>query len=494
VSTKTKLLNTLAFGALTVIAASCWLNVPEEPVKTVGNYQLSEVKTFYAQRMDNSTFYQLNAKLMAIGTRCTVWVETTQNVSVAAAQSMAAKYDNTIYPMMMNTYGYYADIRVGGATVANNTMELADWYADGDGKFAILLLDIKDGYTPGGGYVAGYYTAGNLFQQTYSNGMDMIYVDTYPGTPGSDSSNSTLAHEMQHHMNSVNGFLLRDWKEMDIWINEGLSTAAEYLYWKTVSFNPHIASGRYGWFVNDSTGNIRRGNNFYVWDYGLDEYATAYMFFQWLRTQVPQAVGTGIYKSIAMSTSTDYHAVTGAANYYMPGNGYDDWGTLLQTWMAANYINASSGKYGYNGEFNNSLVKTFPTSSADTQLRPGEGVYSKSTTNTPLPVNSINVKYAGLKADGTVSSEERYAGGVMLTYNKSTNTSIYAAAETGTLTGSASIEPMASLSFSVNPQDGAPYIIDARDMLARNGHDAAAFGAGFTFTPPAGEMPVIVNE
>ena len=89
--------------------------------------------------------------------------------------------------------------------------------------------------------------------------------------------------------------------------------------------------------------------------------------------------------------------------------------------------------------------------------------------------SGANITYAGLKKDGTVNSSYIYSGGALLTYNVSTSGNVK---ETGKLTGVA--EEAASQTgvlLSRSPGIAGPESavqIDARDMLARNGHSGWA--------------------
>jgi hypothetical protein len=501
---KTKMIGILLLASLTVLSVSCQNDVSDTPVIPNPPDAPLITKTFWAQNMEDVTFYQLTAELMATGDKCTVWAEQTENggISPEIAQNMANKYDKTIRPLMISSFGVGEIVDEAENLIARDTMELADWLADGDGKFAILFLDIKDGWTPGNSYVAGYCWKGNLFENDpddqwlrYSNQMDMIYVDSGPGVPCDDDSNAVLAHEMQHLMNFVNGFVTgRAGEEMDLWIDEGLSSAAEYLYRKEAGVTPVHPIDRYGWFVDDPEGTIAKGNNFFVWgnDTGsrnsiMDEYATVYMLFQWLRLKS----GGSIYKNISLSDYTDYRALTNAVYPATPGLGSGAWSGLLKTWMAANYVNNSSGEYGYKGEFDSSTpafaIKTFPTNEATHSLLPGEGVYSISTSLKLLPSSSGNIRYAGLKKDilSPVDNGFVFRDGVLLTYNISTN--MEDVAESGKLTGvTASVghssPASASMSLSGSASGEAdfsgPLRIDARDMHARTG-----YGGGGAFLP-----------
>jgi hypothetical protein len=465
-----------AAAALALLLLSCPGGLEEE-----GGTVL-DTRTFWAQNMSTEKYYQTTADLLVEGRYCKIWVERTAQVDSVTARGIADVYDNTIYPRMIEVFSVGPILeKASGNIIAANVMEYADRLTDGDGKLTILLLDIRDAYDPSenGSYVGGYFWSGNFYSRSqlqHSNEVDMIYVDTKPGEPGKPESNVTLAHEMQHLMNFITSFLTRVDSTtspstvylMDLWIDEGLSSAAEWLY-----LGKHVST-RYLWFNEDPQGTIARGNNFFVWgnlqgDSILDDYATVYLFFQWLRLR---SGGGEIYKKIISSKYHDYRAVTSALS------GYAGWGTLLKTWMAANYINAPTGPYGYLDDpvLRNVQAKSPPAGTSSLQLLPGEGVYSK--TGTPgntfpyISGSGPSIKYAGLNKDaaGTVSDTETFAGGALLTYN--TNTALDGEKETGKLTG---VETGLSRSGGeARSSTGAsareyPVRIDARDMLARNG-------------------------
>jgi uncharacterized repeat protein (TIGR02543 family) len=453
-------------------------------------------RDFWAQNMYSNQYYQIRADLLAQGQYCDVWVERDPRglADSNAARNTANAYDGIIHPRMIEAFGVDGPFPDSSAVTI---MEYADGLTDRNGKLSILLLDIKDSYNPpaDNSYVGGYFWSGNFYQadpasfSRSSNEMDMIYIDAYPGQPGEADSNRTLAHELQHLINFVTSSFKRTGSNpsMDLWIDEGLSSAAEYLCLDTHS------EDRYQWFNTDPKGTIARGNNFFVWgnhagDSILDDYATVYLFFQWLRVQ---SGGNGIYKNILNSPNGDYQAVTAAAAAAVPGRNYNDWGTLLKTWMAANYLNAADGPYGYRDDPILKTVKarTAPAGTTAIGLSPGEGVYSKTVsagTTGSFGAGSF-VKYAGLSGPGnagTVSDTATFAGGALLTYN--TNQDTEGSAESGKLTGMADRIPAAGyLSRNAAGVSGAPVRIDARDMLARNNHPAE--------NAPAGLFPPFAN-
>ena len=405
---------------------------PSEPDNPDSNI-VKEVppRMFWAFNYRTSQYYLITANLIVEGRYCRIWMEQGANVSSTIAKNLADSFDTKIYPKMMETFGIYGNIIVGTETVANNTMQLADWLGDKDGKLAILLLDIQDNYQQGvnESRTSGYFSSSDLIpSRPHSNGADMLYLDINPERPGSWNSNKTLAHEMQHLMNYVTSALLRrdssnTVHEMDTWINEGLSAIAEWVY------SGQYSEERWAYYNADPSGLIQKGNNFFIWgnranehQYAdLDDYATVYLFFHWLRLQ---AGSNSIFTNLITSKHYTYNAVTEAANDAIPGRGYDDWGTLLKTWLAANYINASSGPYGYEDDatLRSVKAKTVPEGIENIRLYPGEGVYSITRSGFPWPGEGKDIKYAGLTSRSPwVNDNETYNNGALLTYNVNTN-------------------------------------------------------------------------
>jgi hypothetical protein len=424
----------------------------EEPVDRTNTRQ------FWAQNIATTpnTFYQLDAEKLAENSRCEVWAEVGSGVTEATANSIANEYANTIYTKMMNTFGYQVNDQDLGRV---DTMQIAHYLATGytsGAKLTILLLNIKDGYaTAGDPYVAGYFYAMDLigndpsYPQYKSNELDMIYLDTYPSVLGSSSSYETLAHEMQHLMNFISSIVFRfeddELNLMDTWIDEGLSSAAEWIY------SGKDSEGRCEYYNEDKSGLISKGNNFYMWDNrgseskyaNLDDYATVYLFFQWLRLQ---SGGTDIYRDIHTSEFFDYKAVTNGAKSKIENIYNNNWSLLLRDWHAANYANAASGRYGYRNDATLKDIKAPMVSGGTTSLNlfPGEGVYSKTSTSDALPSASNYIKYAGLSASGAPSDSNRFANGAQLTYNVDTN--INGTSEAGYTTG---IAPSPSVAVSI---------------------------------------------
>jgi hypothetical protein len=427
---------------------------------------------FWAIDLRNDSHYRVDAELLYTGTYCTVWAEKGSGVTGTDAQQFANEYDNNIYQKMINAFGN--PLTYSGLNFSD-PMKFADWLGDGNGKLCILLLDIKDNYKKDvdESYVAGYFWGGDLLKsEKNSNLRDMMYIDTYPGLSNLEAKKTaykTFAHEMQHLMNFVTSIAkrytivgnTRYFTPMHIWIDEGLASAAEWVY------DEQHSTSRINWFKIGGASNyglINKGNNFFVWNNrteeniyaNQDDYSTVYLFFQWLRLQDDGT--TNIYKKIIASSNYNHLAVVDSIN------SYSSWDTLLKTWLAANYINASSGQYGYSGDsaFAGMKAPVAPAGTTSLNLFPGEGVYSITSSSTSPPSGQgTNIRNTFLSATG-VNDSTSFNGGALLTYN--VNTNIEGARETGVTTGVAANQVMRTVSSSVPTPFSGPFVIDARDL------------------------------
>jgi hypothetical protein len=397
-------------------------------------------RKFWAQNTSTREFYRINADRLANNNLCEVWAEEGSGVTEETAQKVAGFYSDNIYHKMLDAYGW--TLNIGGTDM--NTMEWADTLVGGNGKLTILLLDIKDGYgSEESGYVSGYFFDSDLFSDdtvklyggNRSNERAMIYMDVVQGKAGSNEFYGTLAHEMQHLINYVTSELFYKNKLKtgltDTWIDEGLS---ESTYW--VIFGEHNKD-RLNWYNLTPTpeyqalgykSKIAEGNNFYIWgnhttpsnaDPLLDDYATVYIFFQWLRLQTG---GTHIYRDIVKSHHYNYMAITEHLTY---NHAPMTWEKLLETWFAANFIKHPSNEHGYKndpvlGQLRHHYF--YKTGSASTPLYSGEGVYSYySADGIALPLDSGHIKYIGLDPNtGDIYTGTSEASTALLTYNANT--------------------------------------------------------------------------
>jgi hypothetical protein len=442
---------------------------------------------FYAQDTKTGNYYIVKANKIREGNKCVIWAEEGSGITQEKAKEIADEYDNKIRPKVVNTFSK-KDFILQDETYNedfDDMLDFAHWIVGGkDGKLTILLLDIKDDFKDDpdthSPYVAGYFFGGDLYpkgkitgSKHYSNQRDMIYIDTYPGLAKKPTETyATFAHELQHLIN----FVTRAWicREdeylitMDTWVDEGLSSQAEYLY---LEKNP---PDRYNTFINDEKETIAQGNNFFVWGNHreeplaiLDDYATVYLFFRWLYLQADTELQSHIFKDIETSNDYDYEAVTNVAQQV--NSAWGNWETLLRTWLAANYYPKNS--YGYIGDDDlqkitvKSIEEITKPIGGKISLYPGEGIYSNSTSGSSAA--SIFVRHAGLTEDqSTINTSPPYTGNVRLTFNANTNNT--APSETVVLTNvSPPISRTAARSIQTRKLTG-PYVLDARDMLERH--------------------------
>jgi hypothetical protein len=256
----------------------------------------------------------------------------------------------------------------------------------------------------------------------------MLFMDINPLVAGSSDFYETIAHEFQHLINFSNTYL-KTGASQDLWINEGLSAAAEYVYSETID------QSRVNWFKDGSNTQSRivYGNNFFVWNgYWeknvpssiLDNYATVYLFFQWLRIHASN--GTGIYKEILESDYRDYQAVTTAASLRIDSS-VSTWQGLFETWLLANIYGTQTGLYGYKGSIAVKMPYFKTTNNQKHSLDPGEAVLSLMPgvngttvlegTFTPSTGSGLNIRYRGIGNTGIIDTTPPYTGEYSLVFN-----------------------------------------------------------------------------
>jgi hypothetical protein len=392
-----------------------------------------ETKKFFAVTnyiSGKNGYYSLTAQKLGESASCVVYAENGHSGTINAALcgKIADHYENKVHNLITGAFGdiYY---------LPNNKI-------NGNDKVVLLLLDIKDGFSGSGSYVAGYFYSVDMEErQSYSNRTAMIYLDVYPQEPGDDGFYATIAHELQHLIN-YSETVANGKKSKDTWIDEGLSTAAEYIYGNSIG-KPDPDHRIYSYNSSGSCPTISQGNNFYVWNGAKDavdhiaNYATDYLFFNWLRIQ---SGGTQIYKDIIANTDGDYRDVLNAANKNTVRPSFT-WHEMLGAWILANAYNEVEGLYGYGGEAPFDTINTTPRAPANSlSFAPGEGTFSKVTSTSWKPASAAgyadnpNIRYISKKSSGVFVSGanvEYPQDTYVVTYNA--NTSLSGGPEAGQL-------------------------------------------------------------
>lgn len=306
-------------------------NISTENLQNVQTASLEDKKEFTVYNFSTEEDYKITASLLYDGVYGQVWVHDAALTSGQAA-ALGTEFDNKIYPLVVNNFGAPSDINE-------------------DGKVAILCYDIQDGFTfENLTYIGGYFSPNDLVYSEGSNNMEMFYMDTYPAmltaTSNSDVSNiySVLAHEFQHMVNFDQDWLAEgntsNEDTMDIWLNEGLSMAAQHLYRAS-----DMEQRLYDYYWSTS---IINGHSLLKWDYSdtISNYALSYLFVQYLRIQAGQ--GPAIYKEILEHEEGNYKAVESIIQKYIDPT--MTFGEFMTAFRIAIIVKADSGLYGFKSE------------------------------------------------------------------------------------------------------------------------------------------------
>jgi hypothetical protein len=317
------------------------------------SYSVGDRKQFWVTDFTSSTDYQINARLAYSGPKANVWVNDNDLTFVSDVQAkvLGSEFEQKVYPAVTNNFGSESNV-------------------DGDGKINILCFDIQDGFSGSGGYIAGYFYGGDLFEGTTSNKSEIFYIDTNPTmgmnyTLDVSMAFETLAHEFQHMVEFNQNVLIEGKNQSDTWLSEGLSMASEQIYLGQ-GLDDRID------YYNIST-TIPNGHSLLFWgDFGdiLSNYSLSYLFIQYLKLQTNQ--GNAIFKEILQDPNNNYKAVENVAKRYIHHD--MTFGKLMTNFRIALLLKEPSGLYGFKGEpfFNALQNKTFTGSSVN--LRGGGSV------------------------------------------------------------------------------------------------------------------------
>jgi hypothetical protein len=292
--------------------------------KTAWSFAVGSTYTWKAQTFGTVSWYDVPSTCRAIGTHCYIFVEDAgwgTKVTQAAVDSIMGAFD-THTPANPSKGVYQTDVETFG-----NPPDV-----DGDPRIIILVLDINDGYTGSGGFVAGYFWRGNEVPgYTNGNNAEIYYVDDNPldltQSWGITTGMSTAAHEFQHMIHWG-----KDPNEITF-MNEGCSCFAE----SNCGYGIHSQSG----YVNET--------NHYLLDWRavtdpnvLNDYGRAARFFQYIGDQF----GADVLMPIVAST---LHGIAGLDAGLATFGTSRRFADIFPDWLIANILDdrAVNPNYGY---------------------------------------------------------------------------------------------------------------------------------------------------
>lgn len=288
-------------------------------------------------------------EVLAKGEHCYIWTPTSDASNVypldtideSFAQICANEFDSK-FDAMQSSFGNHTN------------------GSQGDGRLNILYYNVDDGWTPGNGYVAGFFSASDI---SY-NGMPILNIDTYPGvyyvnTAGEEiidvtDTYSTMVHEYQHLINySECGY-------SETWLNECMSAAAEEICYPGSSISGRIQSWmNYQFGENEdwlnppaeheynSAWDLHNGYSMYDWSNWLDMsdrlalYAQVSLYAQYIYTQYGNGTFRALLEKLALGQEFQY------AFRNVTGQDVSEFTRNFRIAVTANDPNSEEGIYGF---------------------------------------------------------------------------------------------------------------------------------------------------
>ena len=297
--------------------------------KPAWNFNVGDTWPWWAYSWVTEEDYQVPSTCRAVGTNCYIFV--------ADASWSNGEVDQTAVDAIVNGFDSATPAFPSKGIFQVDTETFGDPpNVDSDTKIIILILDIDDGWSGSGGYIAGYFSSANEFPEDdpaigdrETNFAEIFYMDSNPADLLSESGRTrvlnTTAHEFQHmiHYNYDPG--------ESAFINEGLSEIASYICGYGVrssagyAGNPNVYL--FGW---DLEGNV------------LNDYSRAALFTLYIHEQFPD----GILKKIAQHPNNTNYGLDGAFGQIESNRKYRD---TFEDWIIANHLQDKSvdPEWGY---------------------------------------------------------------------------------------------------------------------------------------------------
>ncbi len=281
-----------------------------------------ESDTFYSLDLgaDPPEFFELTATLRAASATTRIYVQDTQwgsRVTQPIVDSILEAFAGSTPSSSINPGQGIAAIVEGVFGPPTDV--------DGDGQVHILVMDILDGYSGSGGYIAGYYTSHDQTNHYGSNQRDLLYIDTNPAAPATDEVLGTIAHEYQHLVhhradpdeNSVTPFMNEALAELSTFLC-GYGVRSPVSFWA----NPTVALDR--WYNEEA------------------DYARAALWALYLYEQMGLVAVGEVFRSSG-------NGMAGVEDALASGIFGRDLPELMADWFLANVVNAPTlnARWGY---------------------------------------------------------------------------------------------------------------------------------------------------
>ena len=288
--------------------------LPAAPALLIGTE-----RTFFAPDFRSMQQYTVSTVLRGVGNFCYVFVEDTEwntRVTAATVQAMIRAFDTAvpanpqrgIYLTLTEIFGTPPDI-------------------DRNGRIILLLLNIRD-KEHGGQFTAGFFNPADQSRGVLrhpgfrgfpirSNEGEILYIDTRPLNPNSETAHNVIAHEFQHIINWTH-----DAKEAT-WVDEGCAEYAAFLC--GYSLREHIAA-----FEKTPTVSLVAWPE--VGDRSLPHYGAAFLWMLYLQEQYG---GIATLVEIVQNRGTSF---TGVADALASQGVHQTVSDIFISWKLANYL------------------------------------------------------------------------------------------------------------------------------------------------------------
>ena len=291
--------------------------------------QIGDTAHFHVLSSENPVrFSRVVARLMFVGSNILLYVDTlapANGFTSSQLQAFGQLFDQTLYPIDVNTFGTPTDI-------------------DQNGHLIVLLSPLVNGLTPKAqcksqGFIAGFFDGIDLASTDTSSNRGEIFYSLVPDPDSTVScahsvaeveaeTPSTFLHELQHLINFGHHVLLHGGASERGWLDEGLSIVAEELgsiYYED-KFPPPTGRTNPAQLFPDSSQGFINGLLFQSYSYltktdtatvtlhsdadgGLAWRGGDWLLMRWLG----DVKGTAIYKTLVDNTLTGTDNIANSA-------------------------------------------------------------------------------------------------------------------------------------------------------------------------------------